>query len=544
MISMSSLQRALALLLIALAAGLPVAAATFLNSERHVTIGAHQATVQPTLDAYATLDFGPLLPQVRIPADAPGPLGVEIDLGAAEVDSLEELLQRDAVIASAPQGEIATVSGAVTDMGADAAMRGLGVGALAVIVTVLVWRGVGAERRAAFVRSARRPSAAQAGGAVATGVVLVGALALVWIPDQSGEAPAREWAMARDVFPELPANPVLDEAELSQGTATATTRSLVEGALYLYDDSVSFYGALEEQAAQVEVRTPQDGETTALVVTDRHDNIGMDPVARRIADQAQAQLLIDLGDDTSQGGSWEAFSLNSLAKEFAGFEVVAVAGNHDTGRFVVDQMRDKGFTVLDAEPVEVGGVRFIGQNDPRGTTIAGYTEDAATRGGALAEQGAALREAACAADEAGERVPVVAVHSWASGKEVAGSGCVDLVLTGHLHYQVGPDAIETETGDPATRLTTASTGGAVLPIALGSKLRREAQVTIVTFDEDGVPVGLQVVSFTPAGVIDVADYVELPLEEEPVEPEPDPVEDPTAEETAEPEGLPTDRADD
>ncbi|MFI5429932.1 hypothetical protein [Aeromicrobium sp. UC242_57] len=58
-------------------------------------------------------------------------------------------------------------------------------------------------------------------------------------------------------------------------------------------------------------------------------------------------MLIDLGDDTSNGASWETFSLNSLASEFKGFDVVSVAGNHDTGDTVADQMRDKGFTVLD-----------------------------------------------------------------------------------------------------------------------------------------------------------------------------------------------------
>jgi predicted phosphodiesterase len=331
----------------------------------------------------------------------------------------------------------------------------------------------------------------------------------------------------REVFPELPDDPVLDRLQLAEGSATTSSRALVEGALYLYRDSVSFYGALEEQAQQVRLREPEDGQRTALVVTDRHDNIGMDPVARRIADQAQARLLIDLGDDTSQGDAWENFSINSLAREFDGFDVVAVGGNHDA-KATTEQMRRSGFTVLDGKPVTVGGVRFLGETDPRGTTIAGYTEDAATRDEALATQDTSLRDVACESDEKGERVGVLAVHSWASAKEVAASGCVDLVLTGHLHYQVGPKAIAGPDGASTTRLTTGTTGGAVLPIALGSSLRRDAQVSVVTFDADGTPVGLQVVTFTPAGVIDVGDYTELPLTSAPTPAEPDPTEDPTA----------------
>ncbi|MCW2839227.1 MAG: hypothetical protein JWR55_710, partial [Aeromicrobium sp.] len=325
---------------------------------------------------------------------------------------------------------------------------------------------------------------------------------------------------------------------LAEGSATSSSRALVQGALYLYRDSVTFYEALEDNARETVLRTPEEGQTTALVVTDRHDNIGMDPVVRTIADRAQARLLIDLGDDTGQGASWESFSINSLAREFDGFETVAVAGNHDTDA-VAEQMADKGFTVLDGEPVEVGGVRFLGGSDPRGTKLTGYTEDAKTRNDGLAEQDVALRDAACSADEGGERVGVLAVHSWASASEVAASGCVDLVLTGHLHYQVGPSAIDGPGETTTTRLTTGTTGGAVLPIALGSSLRRQAQASIVTFDAEGVPVGLQVVSFNPSKVIEVADYVELPLPSAGAGPaQPDPVEDPSAGETATPEPLP------
>jgi predicted phosphodiesterase len=516
-----------ALLGVGLLFGVPVATSTFVHSERHLTIGAHQAVVDPAFGGHATLDFGPLLPRARVPLDAPLGIGVDIRLGDSDAVGLEELLQRDAAIAAQPEGEVREVTSAVTDMAADAALRGLGVGVLAVTVVVLAWRAVGPERRRRLAREATQPTRGQVAGGAATVLVVVGSLVMVTLPERQDAPAPTDWSPVREVFPELPADPVLDRLELAEGSATTSSRALVEGALYLYRDSVSFYGALEEQAQQVRLREPEEGERTALVVTDRHDNIGMDPVARRIADQAQARLLIDLGDDTSQGGEWENFSINSLAREFDGFDVVAVGGNHDADATTA-RMREVGFRVLDGEPVEVGGVRFLGETDPRGTTIAGYTEDEATRATALADQDVALRDTACEADERGERVSVLAVHSWASAKEVAASGCVDLVLTGHLHYQVGPKAIAGPDGATTTRLTTGSTGGAVLPIALGSSLRRDAQVSVVTFDADGAPVGLQVVTFTPAGVIDVGEYTPLPLTSAPAPAEPDPTEDPTA----------------
>ncbi|WP_375001591.1 metallophosphoesterase [Aeromicrobium sp. CTD01-1L150] len=512
---------ALAALLLGLAVGVPVALASFQSSERELAIGPHQATVRPAFDGQATIDFGPLLPLVRLPVDAPGGIGVDIRLGEAQVASIEELVQQDAVIASQPQGEIAAVRAEVMDMATVAAARGLGTTLIVTVVAAAVWRGLGPMRRRRLMHDAMHPGRRQVVGGVAVASCVVLGIVLIVVPPPDGEAPQTRWVPARDVFPELPANDVLEALEISYGSITRGSRALVEGALYLYQDSVDFYGELVEAAQEAEVRTPQDDESTALVVADRHDNIGMDPVARAIADQAEANLLINLGDDTSQGDTWERFSINSLAGEFEEFDRVAVAGNHDS-ETTIGQLEDAGFVVLEGEPVEVGGVRFLGESDPRGTTIAGYVGTAEQRDTQLSDQDVALTETACEADDAGERVGVVAVHSWASVKQVAASGCADLLLSGHLHYQVGPQPIEGEGEVPSTRLTIGSTGGAVLPIALGSSLRRNAQVSVVTFDAEGVPVGLQVVTFTPSGSVDVDDYVELPLPEEEAEVADDP----------------------
>jgi predicted phosphodiesterase len=536
---MRRLGRFLAVAAVVVVVAVPTAWTLFLQSERYLVLGAHDATVRPATDGHATLDFGALLPQVRVPLDVPGSIGVAIDLGDSQGAGLEEMLARDAVIASQPEGEIRAVSSAVIGMAMSAALRGLGVGLLAGTLTVVVWTALGAGRRGELRSRLIRPARRQVLVASATAVVVAGSLVLVIVPGDDGE-PERRWVSLTQEFPELPTDSAtLQKVQLAQGSATSSSRALVEGALYLYRDSVTFYEALEKNAQEAVLRTPAEGETTALVVTDRHDNIGMDPVVRTIADRAQARMLIDLGDDTGQGASWESFSINSLAREFDGFETVAVAGNHDTDA-VAEQMADKGFTVLDGKTVEVGGVRFLGASDPRGTKLTGYTEDSKTRNGGLAEQDTALRDAACEADEAGDRVGVLAVHSWASGSEVAASGCVDLVLTGHLHYQVGPAAIDGPGQNTTTRLTTGTTGGAVLPIALGSSLRRQAQVSVVTFDAEGVPVGVQVVSFNPSKTIDVGEYVALPMASQDAEPAaPDPVEDPSADETAQPEELPS-----
>lgn len=460
--------------------------------------------MQPDFEGYARIDFGPLIPQVRLPADAPLGIGVHVRLGESDVASLNELVARDAVIASQPQGEIAAVRSQITSMVIDAVLRAVGAAALAVLVAVLAWKAIGQVRRRAIWSSARRPDKRQTIGAITVVGVTVAGLALVAAPERPRSDDA-EWVPIGAVFPRLPADPVLDRVEIIKGASTSGGKAIVEGALTTYQTSVEFYGKLAKKAEDVIVRTPLEDESTALVVTDRHDNIGMDPVARVIAEQAQSSMLIDLGDDTSNGATWETFSLNSLAREFDGFDIVSVAGNHDTGPTIRKQMEDKDFHVLDGEPVTVGGVRFLGSSDPRSSGLtAGYSGDESDNIAAITKQDEDLTKAAC---DDGE-VNVIAVHSPSSAKQAAASGCADLVLSGHLHRQVGPTLVAGLNGRSTITLTTGTTGGAVYAFALGSKLRRTAQVTIVTFD-DGVPVGLQPVTFDSGGRITVAEYVPI-----------------------------------
>jgi predicted phosphodiesterase len=499
------MRRALKVLLLALLAigvALPTTYTTFIHSERAIVIGAHDATVQPTFDGYARIDFGTLIPQVRLPAGAPFGIGIDVRLGDSEVSDLEQLVARDAVIASQPQGEIATVRSTVVSMLVDAALRGLGAAILVVLGAIVGWRVIGRTRRRAVLAAARHPRRRQVIGAAGVAAATIVSLVLISVPERP-HADSVTWVPIDQAFPELPGDVVLDQVEIAEGASTSGGQALVESALTTYRASVSFYGKLALQAATAAVRTPEDGETAALVVTDRHDNIGMDPVVRAIAARARAKLLIDLGDDTSNGASWETFSLNSLAREFRGFDVVSVAGNHDTGATVRKQIRDKGFTLLDGKPVDIAGVRFLGSSDPRSSGLtAGYSGDESDNSAALRAQDAKLTSTAC--EDGG--VSVIAVHSPSSAKQAAASGCVDLVLSGHLHRQVGPTVVAGANGRSTVTLTTGTTGGAVFAFALGSKLRREAQATIVTFAE-GRPVGLQPVSFLTGGEISVQPYV-------------------------------------
>jgi predicted phosphodiesterase len=351
-------------------------------------------------------------------------------------------------------------------------------------------------------------------------VVLVAATlaARPWDHDDS-PVEVETWQPLADALPDVPLPDEAKPLQIESGLVTTGTRRLVESAVDSYQRSTAFYGKLvdasDDLAAQL--HQPADGEVVGLLVSDRHDNIGMDPVARAIADQGDATFLLDAGDDTSTGGSWEAFSMESLDEAFDDYdERFSIAGNHDNGDFVSAQAKRLGFTTLDGEVVDgPAGMRLLGVSDPRSSGLGTWRDE---RGISFDDQEQRLADLACEHDADGDRINTLLVHDANSGRRALNEGCVDLVLAGHLHEQVGPTATTGTNGKTGYSYTNGTTGGAAYALAIGSKLRRDAEVTLVTY-ADGEPVGLQPVVITTTGDFQVGDYLPLaPTGSTPAEP--------------------------
>jgi predicted phosphodiesterase len=508
---------ALGLLLLFVVVTLAASTTAIRYESRTVTVGAHTTIVRPAFDGYATIDLGAVIPRVRLPADGPLGLGVSLDVGDSVegTASVEQLIQRNALIASQPAGEIQRVRSAMRDMVLDALLRGTGFGLLAVVLVAAVWWLVGARRRDELQQAARAAVRERRRGGLLGAGAVVGALVLggaaVLVPAGSGAAAHEsEWVRVQELLPGLELDGSLARIQVARSALSSGGVALLDSAFDVYSASARFYGTIEAAVAGIadELRVPDEGETVALLVSDRHDNIGMDPVARAIGDAGGATVLINAGDDTSSGGTWEAFSVNSLAETFEGYDVVAVAGNHDPGPAIVEQYERAGFTVLSGEPVDVAGIRFLGDRDPRES---GLTAVRVEDGETVEEMGERLAEVACEDDG----IAVLLVHDRKSALPTTERGCADLGLSGHYHRQIGPDTTTSPDGRVSTTYTSGSTGGATYAFALGTRLRYDAQVTLVTF-LDGRPVGLQPVNVTTDGEISVADYVELPAAAEPL----------------------------
>lgn len=473
----------------------------FANDSERVTIGAHAANVSPTFDGHATLDLGAVLPRLRLQTDLPAGLGINIDIQETDADNLTELLNRDALIASQPDGEIARIREVIREMAVDNAVAGAGSGLLAAVVVATTWAMVGPRRRGELWMALHHSERRVQHRAIVVLVAMLITIASIFGPGRmrTPETAPTDWQPLSRLLPELSFDERLKTVEVASGFSTTGGIGVIKTAVETYERSTDFYGQLRDRVTRVggRIRQAGEGETVALLVSDRHDNIGMDPFAAEVGKVAGAKVLIDAGDDSSSGQAWEVFSINSLAQHFRDLKVVAVAGNHDAGGHIEDAMRKNKFTVLDSKPVDVEGIRFLGDSDPTRTGLG----SADTPGDeTTTEQSKRLADIACQQAE-DKRISTFVVHDPASFQDTANRGCASLLLSGHLHRQVGP---ETKTVDsrPVTTFTNGTTGGAAYAFALGYTLRRPGEVTLITY-RDGQPMGLQTVTAELTGEVKV-----------------------------------------
>jgi len=477
-------------LVVWLLVAVPTGIALFFNSTTTTVVASHDAVLRPTADGWATIHTGVLLPDIRVPSGAR--LGVDVTLGKTEAKSITELTQRYAFIASQPEGQAAKVR---TELGRLAWVAALRAGLLA-LVPLLVWHLVGARRRRELLD--RTPW--QAGAVL---VVLAGFLMLVWlVRDDGRDSPEASWLPLGNYLEGVAVPAEAAQVEVSTDVTTAQARRLIASATDGYDDSLTFYADAAEAASRLRLRQPAEGETVAILVSDRHDNIGMDRVSRAIAEAGGATVVLDAGDDTSTGNSWEAFSLDSMNRTFEDFLRFSIAGNHDHGDFVSDYLADLGWNTFDGDVLRgPGGATILGADDPRSSGLGNWRDETDL---SFDDQADLIADDLCAATP---RVSTLLVHDVDSGTPALERGCVDLVLGGHLHVQVGPTRVLGANGQVGYVYTNGTTGGAAYAIAIG-KIRRPAQVTLVTY-RAGRPVGLQPVLFQTTGTFVVSDYIPL-----------------------------------
>lgn len=474
---------------------LAAAALILPHSSKTTTFASHDAVVQPNLQGMVVLHAGALLPDLRVHAD--GPVGADVYLGTTEARSLEQLLERYALIASQPAGQVAKLQHTVRELIVAALLRGAAVGA----VPIIFWLLMGRDRRREVFGPIRHPRVLVPGVALAVGTLLVWQ---PWVRPGTTLDESSPWQRLPDFLgPETPLPDAVAGVEIRVTGGTESTKRLILSAVDTYRTSEEFYGRAADAAGGLPLHRRAADETVAVLVSDRHDNVGMDAVAAAIADAGGATVVLDAGDDTSAGRPWEAFSLDSLDEAFDGFDRFAVTGNHDHGSFVGDYLADLGWTRPAGEVIAgPGGSSLLGVDDPRASGWGNWRDQGTV---SFADLGDQLADTACAYSDP---VGTMLVHDANLGKAALERGCVDLVVGGHLHVVKGPTKVIGDNSSVGYTYTNGTTGGAAYAIAVGSKPRRTATLTLITY-RDARPVGVQTVTLETDGTLSAGDYTPL-----------------------------------
>jgi predicted phosphodiesterase len=215
--------------------------------------------------------------------------------------------------------------------------------------------------------------------------------------------------------------------------------------------------------------TANDDTVRVLHVSDLHLNPGAFDIISSVVDQFGIDVVVDTGDMTDFGSAAEARYVEQVGG--LGVPYVYVRGNHDSAATQAVIAAQPNARVLDGpDVVEVAGLRFLGQGDPR------FTPDKTTRDddAPVSVLTGVGRTLARSVGTALEPPDVVAVHD----PLVAGPllGRTPVVLAGHAHER----RVTTERG--TLLMVQGSTGGAGLRALEG---------------EQATPVALSVLYFAP-----------------------------------------------
>ena len=408
-----------------------------------VVIGPHEAEASLTFNRTATFDAGPL-DEGFLPLDWPLPLGVKLEIKGG--------LPGDAPAAQAgPSGVgleqyIKLFGNAEHDI--DRAWKevlktGMKYGLLAdlgLVALAGVYLSYGKRRRHEIKEEAwdaldtlRHSRLLQLAAAVnVLGQLVVGGNAVSAATQSPIPAEAEPAA-------------VLDGTPLEGLQATGYLSFLLNDAappiIDAYRTNERFYNKatdnLKAEMAKGRLLKPSRDSVLALFYSDFHCNLGMARVIGALDNESGANLVMDGGDTTASGASWQDVCIRAVADAIGNVDDRAVVspGNHESPTSE-KQYRRAGFTVTNGETIDLAGINILGDDDPMRSSLG---IDAEQEGDESFEDiSRRLASQACA-----EQSEVLLVHTPEIAAEAIRRGCADVVLSGHKHEQ---QIIRTQSG--------------------------------------------------------------------------------------------------
>ncbi|HEY3437828.1 MAG TPA: metallophosphoesterase [Actinotalea sp.] len=529
------LRRVLRWLAVLVAVVLPATAWGVATASAQAGLGPHLARYEVTLDHEVTVDLGPL-GTVVIDSPLPLVLGARVVVeeipreltavdGSSTLNAVGSDLQRYVAFFTAPQ---ATLDAAVRALVADAVRRSVLASLTLLVLGWLARRALGPTRRRELVTELRPYRVATAGACIV--VLLVASTLTGSEPLRAvGTNPARASAVfdgtplegARitgrlagliDTYGGKLVDAYRSNESFYNGTVAAldaswaerqesdarleAARAAARGALLpaagtssggdATPDPTASATAGEPSASPDGSATPSEQPTpsptptpdpgpppvTVLVVSDLHCNVGMARVIREVVKLSGAKVVLNAGDSTLTGTAVEQYCVSTFVRAAPrGVRTVISDGNHDSDT-TAEQERDAGATVLDGKPIEVEGIRILGDHDPNATRLGIGTSLNGSE--TLVEEGRRLADTACS-DDSG--IDVLLVHNPDVGNATMDLGCAGAQISGHLHKRVGPVV-----RGGGVRYVNASTAGASLYQVTVGPLHGVAEMTLLRFD--------------------------------------------------------------
>ncbi len=465
----------------------------------HTKIGPHDAEITLTADSQITYDLGPL----GTLSKPTGTLGAHISIKGVPSEGVpanleftnysDNLFEQYSNLFNDPEKDAAATQDALLEHMRNLALYG---GAASIGIFLLL----GKKSRGEIIERFK-PSGL--GGKImlssALGLGMLGA----GLYASSATSAVQENVAIGPGYDNTP----LEDFRVSGVALQLLMNKLGPVAMDKYASDQKFYRTLlnnfEAEAKNNHLLKGNSDSITLLDLTDLHCNIDMAKLIGEVAEASNVNLVTDAGDTTMSGSSFEEICVSSLVYHLQDRPIITAGGNHDSD-LTEEQQRKYGIKVLDGKPLNVAGLRILGDDDPRRSSAGQpiHQEKAET----VEQMGVRLADMAC---NDSQDVDIIIVHAPESALATLQQDCAKIALTGHSH-QEELAYVDTVNGTSLPLYTGASAGGAAQNSVTLGPLQNPAKIAIIQINKKShIPERQQTITFLTDGNVDLGQITEF-----------------------------------
>lgn len=295
----------------------------------------------------------------------------------------------------------------------------------------------------------------------------------------------------------------LENARIKGKMLNDVINSFGTEAMRFLDQNEKFYKTATDNLEQAfkqspTVLTADKLHTTFLFETGLHCNVGMMKVLGKATQLFKPAFVLDGGDTTFSGSSFEAACVRTLRDYVRRTPIITSPGDHDSTD-TMSQERKNRIIVLDGQPITVAGVQIRGDADPRHASFLQKVQPRSGRHETVAQMGEREAQEALAG---GQTDDIALNNEPGANHQLIADGSISLALDGGYEADI---KVSTAPNDrQVVHYTGKSAGGASKQrLTIGPLQDTPAEFTIFQLDKvTHNPTSYQVITVqTDASVI-------------------------------------------